>query len=278
MAKTPPITNVTSGFSSTTALNANFTALQEAFDNTLSLDGSTPNALQSQLDLNNNSIINVDTVETDTLLLNGVLVTPGSLDPFQTGNISAFGASLIDDSDAATARNTLGLAAVASTGSYLDISGLGTAATTNSTAYATAAQGALADTALQSLATLPLSDWETGTSNSEAAVSPAKVLAAINASDAIFEIARDVTGDAGYLKFSNGFIFQWDNWNYSHGYRNFPIAFPNACLGFSYTQQSGWYENWNGYKVSASQYYTNNTYVGTNASRATFQAMFSIGY
>jgi len=120
--------------------------------------------------------------------------------------------------------------------------------------------------------------WQAGTGTTESLVSPAKVLAAINASGAISESARDVTGDAGYLTLSNGFIFQWDNWSYSHGYRSFPIAFPNACLGFSYTQQSGWYENWNGYKVSASQYYTNNTYVGTNASRATFQAMFSIGY
>ena len=120
--------------------------------------------------------------------------------------------------------------------------------------------------------------WQAGTGTTESLVSPAKVLAAINASGAISESARDVTGGAGYLTLSNGFIFQWDNWSYSHGYRSFPIAFPNACLGFSYTQQSGWYENWNGYKVSASQYYTNNTYVGTNASRATFQAMFSIGY
>ena len=120
--------------------------------------------------------------------------------------------------------------------------------------------------------------WQAGTGTTESLVSPAKVLAAINASGAISESARDVTGGAGYLTLSNGFIFQWDNWSYSHGYRSFPIAFPNACLGFSYTQQSGWYENWNGYKVSASQYYTNNTYVGTNASRATYQAMFSIGY
>jgi len=120
--------------------------------------------------------------------------------------------------------------------------------------------------------------WQAGTGTTESLVSPAKVLAAINASGAISESARDVTGGAGYLTLSNGFIFQWDNWSFSHGTRNFPIAFPNACLGFSYTQYSGWYENWNGYKISASQYVTNNTYVGNNASRANYQAMFSIGY
>ena len=47
-----------------------------------------------------------------------------------TPTISAFGASLIDDATASAARTTLGL---------------GTAATTNSTAYATAAQGTTAD-------------------------------------------------------------------------------------------------------------------------------------
>ena len=52
----------------------------------------------------------------------------------ETSTISAFGASLIDDANAGAARTTLGL---------------GTAATTDSTAYATAAQGSTADTALQ---------------------------------------------------------------------------------------------------------------------------------
>lgn len=49
--------------------------------------------------------------------------------------VSTFGGTLIDDADAAAARTTLGL---------------GTAATTASSDYATAAQGALADSALQS--------------------------------------------------------------------------------------------------------------------------------
>jgi len=48
--------------------------------------------------------------------------------------ISAFGATLVDDADASAARTTLGL---------------GTAATTASSDYATASQGALADTAIQ---------------------------------------------------------------------------------------------------------------------------------
>jgi len=59
MAKTPTITSITSGYTSTTTLNDNFTALKNAFSNTLSLDGSTPNSLNADLDINGNDIINI---------------------------------------------------------------------------------------------------------------------------------------------------------------------------------------------------------------------------
>lgn len=55
-------------------------------------------------------------------------------DKVETSSISTFGATLIDDADASTARSTLGL---------------GSAATTASSDYATAAQGALANSAVQ---------------------------------------------------------------------------------------------------------------------------------
>ena len=59
--------------------------------------------------------------------------------------------------------------------------GLGTAATTAATAYATAAQGALADTALQSAPdTQTQLEWDTGTSTTEALISPAKLNAKFN--------------------------------------------------------------------------------------------------
>jgi hypothetical protein len=57
-----------------------------------------------------------------------------NLTEYASVNPTTAGLALLDDADAAAQRTTLGL---------------GTAATTNSTAYATAAQGALADTALQ---------------------------------------------------------------------------------------------------------------------------------
>jgi len=58
MAKVPALTNIASGYASNTQLNNNFDAIQEAFENTLSLDGSTPNAMGADLDMNGNQILN----------------------------------------------------------------------------------------------------------------------------------------------------------------------------------------------------------------------------
>ena len=57
MAKKPTVTTITTGYSSADTLNENFEALRDGFDNTLSLDGSTPNAMEADLDLNGNNII-----------------------------------------------------------------------------------------------------------------------------------------------------------------------------------------------------------------------------
>lgn len=62
MAKKPTITTITSGHASITALNANYVALRDAFDNTVSRDGSSPNTMSADLDLNGNDITNVNTI------------------------------------------------------------------------------------------------------------------------------------------------------------------------------------------------------------------------
>ncbi len=63
MAKKPTLTTITSGYASNTQLNNNFSELRDAFDNTLSLDGSTPNAMGADLDMNSNAIINASGLE-----------------------------------------------------------------------------------------------------------------------------------------------------------------------------------------------------------------------
>jgi hypothetical protein len=57
----PKITlpSISSGYLSTEALNQAFEDIADAFDNTLSLDGSTPNSMSADLDMNGHSIINL---------------------------------------------------------------------------------------------------------------------------------------------------------------------------------------------------------------------------
>ena len=67
MAKKPNISTVSTGYQATDTINDNFNNLRDGFYNTLSLDGSTPNAMNADLDMNGNSIMNAD-----GLYVNGV--------------------------------------------------------------------------------------------------------------------------------------------------------------------------------------------------------------
>ena len=79
MAKKPDITTIASGYYSRQALNNNFENLQTGFDNTLSLDGSTPNAMGADLDMNNNDILNGRDVAVQSLTIAGSIVSPAGL-------------------------------------------------------------------------------------------------------------------------------------------------------------------------------------------------------
>lgn len=78
MAKRPTLTTISSGYYSTGQLNNNFSAINAAFDNTLSRDGSTPNTMSADIDLNNNDIINVKTIEANRIVVSGSEVTSTS--------------------------------------------------------------------------------------------------------------------------------------------------------------------------------------------------------
>ena len=78
MAKKPNITTIASGYYSRNALNTNFTSLRDQFDNTLSRDGSTPNAMLADLDMNSNDILNAGEVNVNALTIDGVAVFPNT--------------------------------------------------------------------------------------------------------------------------------------------------------------------------------------------------------
>lgn len=53
------LTDLSAGYGLASSYNANNTAIETAFDNTLSRDGSTPNTMGAELDMNSNKIVNV---------------------------------------------------------------------------------------------------------------------------------------------------------------------------------------------------------------------------
>lgn len=164
-----------------TQINANNDAIIAAVENTLSRDGSTPNQMNADIDMDGNDLMNVGRMDAESLFINGegvqsvtiatalkisnnlsdvdnVAASRANLGLTDTATTvsTAFGKSLIDDVDAASALSTLGVSAFSQT--LLDDSsatawrgtlGLGSVATTNTTDYATAAQGVKADSALQ---------------------------------------------------------------------------------------------------------------------------------
>ena len=65
------LNDIGTSFQARQALNENFNLIEQAFENTLSLGGTAPNAMQADLNLNGNDVINVGTLDAQTLTLGG---------------------------------------------------------------------------------------------------------------------------------------------------------------------------------------------------------------
>lgn len=70
----------------TQTLNDNFDAIEVALENTLSLDGTSPNVLNTDLDLNDNDILNIGTINAETLILNGTVIRDSLLAQGEQGD------------------------------------------------------------------------------------------------------------------------------------------------------------------------------------------------
>ena len=123
MAKRPTVSSITTGHASITALNANFTALKEGFDNTLSRDGSTPNTMSADIDLNGNDLNNVAALKNTS----GQDIVALTLGYMNTAN---------------TAATNAGNSATASATSASSSSSSATASASSATASASSATGA----------------------------------------------------------------------------------------------------------------------------------------
>lgn len=68
-----------SRYGSIDALNDNSDLIEAAFENTLSRDGTGPNNMESDLDMDSNDIINVGDISVGSLRIGGVPVSPGTV-------------------------------------------------------------------------------------------------------------------------------------------------------------------------------------------------------
>lgn len=69
----PDIGSLANSASARQAINDNFAAIEEAFDNTLSRDGTLPNQMEADIDLNDNDLLNVKRIDASEYYKDGVL-------------------------------------------------------------------------------------------------------------------------------------------------------------------------------------------------------------
>lgn len=93
------LSEITTGHGTTTKLNANFDAIEQGFDNTLSRDGSSPNTMLAALDMNSNKVINLPDATSDS--------EPLTYRQYITGGASAVVNGFRKESQIATSGQTV---------------------------------------------------------------------------------------------------------------------------------------------------------------------------
>jgi len=71
LSKRPIITPVADTPQNASAINVNLDRIEVAFDNTISRDGSTPNQMEADIDLNSNDLLNVNDLNATNLIIAG---------------------------------------------------------------------------------------------------------------------------------------------------------------------------------------------------------------
>lgn len=68
------LSDVISRYGAVSLINANFDAIMQTFEKCLFRDGTSPNAMEYDLDMNSNCILNVDCIEAQSVTVNGLPV------------------------------------------------------------------------------------------------------------------------------------------------------------------------------------------------------------
>jgi hypothetical protein len=99
------LTTLSNDASAVAAINANMALIETAVENTLSRDGTTPNTMTANLDMNSQDILNADAIACTTLTVGGTSIT---------AQVTAAAASATAAATSATAAATSATAAASS--------------------------------------------------------------------------------------------------------------------------------------------------------------------
>lgn len=149
MAKltTSDLTSLTNQASAVATINANFALVETAMENTLSRDGTTPNTMTADLDLNSNDLLNGGAASFTSLTVNGEAISDfvqAAENSASAAAASASAASSSASSAAASAASVTGSVASASASALSAAASAVSASAANTTAqgYATSASAA----------------------------------------------------------------------------------------------------------------------------------------
>lgn len=111
------ITDISADYASAGSINDAFDAIEAAFENTLSRDGTTPNTMSASFDMSSNDINNAKTINADTVNVGGVALVPSSVVSIDTAaSVPNVPAGNIAATDVQTALNELDTEKVALAG------------------------------------------------------------------------------------------------------------------------------------------------------------------
>lgn len=181
------LTSIGSRYGSIDALNANFQAIEDAIENTLSLDGTAPNGMEVNLDMNSRKVINL-------------------ADPSNNGDAVSKGWLLEQEGNAAASAEAAALSASLAEDSAVEAAASAVAASGASASASAAATSASTATTQAGIATTQAGNASTSASNASSSASTAST-AATNAGNAqtAAEAARDATL-AAYDSFDDRYL------------------------------------------------------------------------
>jgi hypothetical protein len=178
------------GYQSNLAINVNNGLIEAAMENTLSLDGTSPNQMQADFDLNNNNLLNVATINgISVTLLTDLGATVTLCQGYATTASASAAAAAISETNAATSETNAGLSASSAATSA------GNAATSETNAGLSAGSASISESnAATSASNASTSESNASTSETNAAAS---ALAASGSASSASTDAGTATTQAG---------------------------------------------------------------------------------